>query len=157
MEDLDFILFDKFRHMGHMMRAGCTPGELSGSGAAGADQADRTGRDPFFRVHHRDIILGVLDINGGSLRPKEIAGEIHVSASTLSEMIRRLEEEGFVERRQDPADRRAVILALTETGRTRADAIRESQARIVRHLFRNLTEAEKQEMIRLFDVILRQQ
>ncbi len=53
----------------------------------------------------------------------EVSGLLHVHPSTLTGILKRLEQRGLVVRRSDPADARRALLELTAKGR-RADAIR---------------------------------
>jgi len=46
-----------------------------------------------------------------------LASEIHLGSATLTGILDRLEERGLVCRTRDTADRRAVLLTLTESGR----------------------------------------
>jgi DNA-binding MarR family transcriptional regulator len=46
----------------------------------------------------------------------DLAAHLNVSAPTISNMVRRLEHAGFVERRGDPADERVSRVYLTEAG-----------------------------------------
>ena len=51
------------------------------------------------------------------LNPSEISHRQGVSRNTMSSFIRNLEEEGLVERRLDPGDRRRFNISLTDAGR----------------------------------------
>jgi len=51
------------------------------------------------------------------MRQKELADELGVEGPSLVRLLDRLVESGLVERREDPADRRAKIVQLTEQGR----------------------------------------
>ena len=51
----------------------------------------------------------------------QIAQFLHVHPSTLSGILKRLEQQGLVRRRPDPKDRRRAFLGITEKGR-RIDA-----------------------------------
>jgi DNA-binding MarR family transcriptional regulator len=53
----------------------------------------------------------------GELNPSEISHRQGVSRNTMSSFIRSLEEEGLVERRLDPNDRRRFNISLTDRGR----------------------------------------
>ncbi len=53
----------------------------------------------------------------------EVSGLLHVHPSTLTGILKRLEQRGLVVRRSDPAAARRALLELTAKGR-RADAIR---------------------------------
>lgn len=52
------------------------------------------------------------------LNPSEISHRQGVSRNTMSSFIRNLEDEGLVERRLDPQDRRRFNISLTENGRS---------------------------------------
>jgi DNA-binding MarR family transcriptional regulator len=51
------------------------------------------------------------------LRMGELARRAHLSKQTMTELVRRLEREGLVERRPDPTDGRASLLFLTARSR----------------------------------------
>jgi DNA-binding MarR family transcriptional regulator len=67
--------------------------------------------------------LVVLSRNEGSNQGK-LADLLDVEPITLCRMVDRLEEAGHVERRRDPADRRAWLIYLTEAARPLLDDIR---------------------------------
>lgn len=72
-------------------------------------------------------VLGYLNRNGGQATQKEIEGFLQVSHPTVAGIISRMEQNGFVRCRLDPADKRSKIVGQTE----RADAIaHEMQATI---------------------------
>jgi DNA-binding MarR family transcriptional regulator len=56
------------------------------------------------------------------LSPSALAAETLVSSGTMTNRLDRLEARGLVLRRGDPTDRRAVIVALTASGRGAVDA-----------------------------------
>jgi DNA-binding MarR family transcriptional regulator len=100
------------------------------------------------------MILGVLMLSEDGMNQREIAEEMGVSPSTLSEMINRLVEDGYVERKADPGDRRARLLSLTEAGRIQGQEILEECACVLAFLFRNLEDGDKMELVRLLDKLL---
>lgn len=61
-------------------------------------------------------VLRMIAEHGG--RAVDLAGKLGVSAPVLSRHLAELEGLGFVERRRDPDDRRAQLVALTEAGVT---------------------------------------
>ena len=64
--------------------------------------------------------LGVLKgLRHGDVRPGDLATALHVVPSVISRVIAPLEQEGLVERKVDPEDRRASLLGLTELGSQR--------------------------------------
>ena len=63
-------------------------------------------------------VLGYLDRSGGQATQKEIEGFLQVSHPTVAGIINRMEQNGFVRCRLDPADKRSKIVSQT----ARADA-----------------------------------
>ncbi|MDQ3829650.1 MAG: MarR family transcriptional regulator [Candidatus Tectomicrobia bacterium] len=61
----------------------------------------------------------------GQLSLNDLADSLYVTPSTASRTIEELVRKGLVERRQDPADRRAVCLTLTAQGRALFEAVRQ--------------------------------
>jgi DNA-binding MarR family transcriptional regulator len=61
-------------------------------------------------------VLGML-FRYGDLSPSTIAARMGRSAQTLTRILQRLENDGLIERRDDPADGRRFLLALTLEGR----------------------------------------
>ena len=71
-----------------------------------------------------------------------LAGRLGVSLSTLSGVVDRLVEHGLLDRREDPADRRQVIIALTAEGRSVIERFRELGSRHFRSLLELLDSDE---------------
>lgn len=60
---------------------------------------------------------------GDHQRPGALAEELSVEGPSLVRIVDRLVAEGLITRREDPADRRAKILSLTEAGQERVREI----------------------------------
>lgn len=60
-------------------------------------------------------VLHLVNADPG-VRMSELAGRLGVSLSTLSGVVDRMVEQGYLRRSDDPADRRHVVLRLTELG-----------------------------------------
>jgi len=87
--------------------------------------------------------------DNGELNPSEISNRQGVSRNTMSSLIRNLEDEGLVERRLDPNDRRRFNISLTENGRSLVtDYARQHLAKIG-SCFSVLTENEQESLYRL--------
>jgi DNA-binding MarR family transcriptional regulator len=56
------------------------------------------------------------------LSPGRLLQQTLVTSGTMTNRIDRLEDRGFVNRRTDPADRRGVLVSLTDAGRAQVDA-----------------------------------
>jgi DNA-binding MarR family transcriptional regulator len=64
-------------------------------------------------------------------RMQELAESVHLSQSALSRLIGRLEEEGLVSRAICTTDRRGIFACITESGRSRYEAARPTQRRVL--------------------------
>ncbi|MFC4913529.1 MarR family winged helix-turn-helix transcriptional regulator [Actinomadura gamaensis] len=62
------------------------------------------------------FLLRLLHNSEEGLRAGEAARRLGVTPATLTSVVNTLERDGYVERRRDPGDRRAVLLHATEGG-----------------------------------------
>src|SRR5689334_19354149 len=53
----------------------------------------------------------------GSVSAGELARTLHIHPSSLTGMLRRLEQAGLLRRKRDPADGRRAVLSLTASGK----------------------------------------
>jgi DNA-binding MarR family transcriptional regulator len=86
------------------------------------------------------FVVGV----AGELQMSELTARLGVSSSTVSGLVDRLADHGYLTRRDDPADRRHVILAPTAAGLELLDRFRELGASQLRALLEQLTPDELQ-------------
>jgi DNA-binding MarR family transcriptional regulator len=56
----------------------------------------------------------------GSMRPTSLAEVLNTGPSHVSKILRRLEDDGLVQRTVDPTDRRATLVSLTPSGESAA-------------------------------------
>ena len=114
----------------------------------------------FFRCSHilcrrvgirvsRQRVLSLLS-QRGEMSQRELRELLGIQAGSFSELAARLEERGFLTREQDPADRRRILLRLTEAGRERA--VRDSEARD-EELFCTLSQEEQAQLRTLLQKI----
>lgn len=89
------------------------------------------------------------------LRQKQLSEIMHINASSMSEFIGHLEQDGYVQRKIDPSDRRATLITLTEKGRARACELQDERSDNLQTLFSPLTEEEKGELLRLLQKLQR--
>jgi DNA-binding MarR family transcriptional regulator len=55
----------------------------------------------------------------------------------------------LAERRPDPVDRRAKLVAITDAGRTALDAANATWERLLTHIFGSLSETDRETLLRL--------
>jgi DNA-binding MarR family transcriptional regulator len=76
------------------------------------------------------LTLRRLDDEGGC-RITDLAASEHVAQPTMTVLVRRLEQDGLVERTPDPDDARASQITLTAAGRAELHAVREARAALL--------------------------
>ena len=78
----------------------------------------------------------------GDLHMSDVVIRLGVSLSTVSGLVDRLVDHGLAYRRDDPADRRQVVVGLTPAGTEFIDRFRELNARQMRELLDALDDVE---------------
>lgn len=71
---------------------------------------------------------------GGELHMSALVQRLGVSLSTISGLVDKVVDQGLATRREDPADRRQVMVGLTPAGHDFIDRFRELSARQMREL-----------------------
>ena len=77
------------------------------------------------------------------LSPTRLADAALITTGGMTTRLDRLERAGYVERRADPDDRRALLVRLTETGQTIVDKIFEANLEIQRESLRSIDPAQR--------------
>ncbi|GAA0924415.1 MarR family transcriptional regulator [Kribbella koreensis] len=86
--------------------------------------------------------LGVL-MRGGPMRLNELSEHLRIAARSTTEVVDALQDRGLVERRPDPADRRATLVAPTGEGTRVGEAIRASRDAEAEAYFNILSPEER--------------
>lgn len=86
--------------------------------------------------------LGMLH-GRGPIRAGELATRCGTTPSAISEVIEGLVSDGHVRRVDDPTDRRAVMVALTEKGETELERVGEFMTAAMVPMFDGLTSEQK--------------
>lgn len=105
---------------------------------ASGDNALREHGLTFSQAH----ILFVVENAGGTLAQKNIERILDVSHPTVTGLIARLQEKGFVECGTDPSDRRNKIVTMTEKAYSLANLLRENRRKAEEALLAGLSEEE---------------
>ncbi len=107
-------------------------------------------RPPLSREHLLVLISG----HPEGIRQKALAEQAGINQSSASEVINKLEDDGYIERTADASDKRATLLFLTEKGRARAAEVQDEREAMFRDVFSKLTDGEKQTLSDLMDKLL---
>ena len=96
-----------------------------------------------------DLSLGAAEINAlanladrGALSVRELSAETGTRATTLTGVLDRLENRGYLTRELDPTDRRSFRLPLTEAGQAVAERIQAAVAALERDALARLSPTQ---------------
>ncbi|MDJ0394454.1 MarR family transcriptional regulator [Rhodococcus sp. G-MC3] len=109
--------------------------------------------EPFGLNPSQSRALHVLAREGEPMRLRALAERLRIVARSATDVVDSLEAAGFVVRADDPADRRAVLVSLTEAGKTQLHAIDDARSRVAVELFDALDSVERDELQRILQKI----
>jgi len=92
--------------------------------------------------------LGVL-LRHGAVRSGELAEHLRIAPRSATEVVDDLQERGLVARAPDPADRRAILLTLTDLGTATGAAIKAARQAAAERFFAGLSEGDRAELARI--------
>lgn len=98
-------------------------------------------------VYHgqANLLLLILQNDGASQR--DLAEQMDVRPSSMTEMLAKLEQNNLLVRKQDDKDQRVVRVYLTEEGKAAAAKITESKDAFAESFFSALTEEEQEQLL----------
>src|SRR5262245_29090096 len=98
-------------------------------------------------------VLMLLSV-GGETRMSDLAQRLGISLSTLSSLVEKLVEADFAQRRDDPRDRRNVLVSLSTQGNALLDTFQELGIRHLRDLLSQLDDAELNTVNQAVDLLV---
>jgi DNA-binding MarR family transcriptional regulator len=87
-------------------------------------------------------VLSVV-LETGSIRMNELAARLGIKARTLTDLVDALEKEQLLVRVQDPQDRRAILIQLTEQAQATIRPVLDYQTEIAEKILGSLTESDR--------------
>ncbi len=85
----------------------------------------------------------------GPTRQSVLAADFELSPHSITDIVDGLERHGLAERRPDPADRRAKLVAITDAGEASLDVANATWERVLTQIFGALDEADRVTLLRL--------
>ena len=85
----------------------------------------------------------------GAIRLTELSEHLRIAPRSTTEVVDDLQAKGLVERRPDPQDRRATLVAVTEQGIEIGQAIRSAQGAETERLFDRLGATDRDHLARI--------
>lgn len=101
----------------------------------------------------QDEILFIIMHKEG-LKPSEIAKYLHTSLASISVSLKRLEKQGFIEKRNDENDARISHIYINEKGKTALGNIHDNLEESQKKMFSGFDEAEIQQFRAYLDRLI---
>lgn len=120
----------------------------------GGPQGPQGPHGPHGHGMNREHMLVIISDYPDGIRQKDLAENAGINPSSTSEVVSRLEDDGYLIRTIDPSDKRATVLKLTEMGAVRAEEIRSEREAFLDDFFGKLTDDEKQQLSDLLDKLM---
>ena len=92
-------------------------------------------------------------IEEDGLSPKELGIRCVIDKSTITSLLGKMEKQGFIKRTDDPEDKRAVNIWLTEAGRVLGDKTIQNGQEIDRVALKRLSSRQKDELETILKII----
>ena len=89
----------------------------------------------------------------GVLGEGDMARMLYITPSTMSRMVFALEERGWLKTTRDKADRRKVLVALSDTGKRRMRGMRDKQAEVLARRVQGLGEEQREDVYRVAEFV----
>ncbi|WP_229909679.1 MarR family winged helix-turn-helix transcriptional regulator [Streptomyces flavofungini] len=100
-------------------------------------------------------VLDTLAFGDGPMRLSDLARTEQVSQPGITQLVTRLERDGLVERRPDPSDGRAVLVHITEAGRSIGRSRHADRTRHLAPLIAQLTPEQRQSIAEALPALAR--
>jgi DNA-binding MarR family transcriptional regulator len=92
-------------------------------------------------------------LRDGTMRPSELSEHLRIAPRSTTEVVDGLQERGLVQRRPDPGDRRATLIALTDQGAEVGRAIQAARDADAERFFSSLSAADRADLARILRLL----
>lgn len=101
----------------------------------------------------RERLLRMIGEEEG-ISQKQLAHLFGIRPQSLSELLGKLEKDGYIARHQNENDKREILVYLTDQGRIRSEEVEKERSDRMEQMFSALTEEEKETLITLLNKLL---
>jgi DNA-binding MarR family transcriptional regulator len=95
----------------------------------------------------------LLRLREGPTRQNVLATEFGLSPHSITDVVDALERQGLAERRPDPTDRRAKLVALTDAGLDCLGVASAARDRMLGQIFGVLSQEDRADLLRLLNIL----
>jgi len=127
---------------------------LARTGSALLLELDRCIAESFDMPQAAATALAVIEGADGPLTPSQISERVLVASATLTATLDLLEGRGLVVRLPNAADRRSVLVEVTDEGRSFTDRLLPGIRIVEREVMSGLSARERTQLLRLLDKVL---
>lgn len=99
-------------------------------------------------------LLGLLDGDMPSPTMSEIAARMKHTCAAATGLVERLVQLDYVKRANDAADRRRILIHITQKGKNLLRSIRNERANYVERFMQVLDDSEKRDWLRIYEKII---
>lgn len=97
----------------------------------------------------KTAVMRALMLAGGTLTPSELADRAWVSSARIANILRALEQKGWIVREHSKTDRRRVNVSVTDKGREGIENNRQKFEKLTASFLEQLGAEDTQELVRL--------
>jgi DNA-binding MarR family transcriptional regulator len=95
----------------------------------------------------------LLRLREGPTRQHVLAAEFGLAPHSITDIVDALERQGLAERRPDPTDRRAKLVAITDAGLACLGVASAARERLMAQIFGVLSQEDRAALLRLLDIL----
>ncbi|WP_295729747.1 MarR family winged helix-turn-helix transcriptional regulator [uncultured Limosilactobacillus sp.] len=100
-------------------------------------------------------IIAILGQYNNQFYQNELAKQVHVRPSSLSQVLNRLEQEKLIVRQRDQQDRRQILVRLTSKGQVKSTELQAEREEFVNALLKKLTIHDCEELVRIGELMIK--
>ncbi|QMU68008.1 MarR family winged helix-turn-helix transcriptional regulator [Streptacidiphilus sp. P02-A3a] len=100
-----------------------------------------------------DVLARGARHGSGMIRLNQLAERLHIAPRSVTTVVDALEAAGLVARTQDPEDRRAILLRLTEAGDAMLEQIGRVRQEVAGEYFGAISPQQRTELLRLLRAV----
>ncbi|MBV7273475.1 MarR family transcriptional regulator [Clostridium sp. PL3] len=98
-------------------------------------------------------LLGLLLVENG-LTQKDLSAKLQIRPASLGELVNKLQQNGYVEKRVNEKDKRVSNVYITEEGRRATEGAMKARRELVESIFLGLSEEEINQLSTLMDKLV---
>ena len=102
----------------------------------------------------QSMLLGQLRDSDGAMPQQSLCGAMHLDPNNLVLMLNELEDDGYIERKRDPEDRRRHIVELTSAGKKALDRAEKGMESVEDQVLAALDKDQRAELRKLLALAL---